>query len=671
MSPDLPTSLFDKVNLPADMKGLSIPELIRLSEELRQSILEQVSQKGGHLASPLGAVELVVALLHLYNAPQDKIVWDVGHQTYAWKLLTGRKARFHSLRQYKGLSGFLKMSESEYDAFGAGHASTSIAAALGYALARDRRGEKHKVVAVIGDGAMTGGLAYEALNTAGHMETDMLVILNDNEVSISKNVWAVQKIFNRLITDPFYNSRRKEIEHLLERLQFGKMMLKAAHRVEGSIKGLFVPGMFFEQLGFRYIGPIDGHDLDMLIPTLKKIHDLKGPILLHCLTRKGKGYTYSEEDPIKYHGANKLEIKTGYLGPSGAAAYQTVFAEALMREAARDPNVVAITAAMPTGTGLDKFAERFPDRCFDIGIAEGCGVTAAAGMAAGGLRPVCAIYSTFLQRAFDHIIHDAAIQKLPVVLAMDRGGLVGADGPTHHGVFDLSYLRMIPNLVLGVPKDGNELCDMVATGVRHDGGPFAFRYPRGAAVGWDPKRMQQPLEIGRGETLREGRDVCFLAVGVFVQYALDAAAELEEKWGLSCSVYNMRWVKPIDRALLRRAMAGHPLLIALEDNTMIGGFASALNEEIAQMQIEQFEAQAALPPDTMKSGALREELRRDFSFVRPVYPMGLPDHFIEHGSVAELHGELELLPADIARRTLRLLGVRLDRPVGALANPKP
>ncbi|GAB4318608.1 MAG: 1-deoxy-D-xylulose-5-phosphate synthase [Candidatus Sumerlaeia bacterium] len=660
MSDVLTSPLFDRVNVPADIKGFTIPELTQLCSELRRHILEQVSRRGGHLASPLGAVELIVALLHLYDVPRDKIVWDVGHQTYAWKLLTGRKHLFSTLRQYKGLSGFLKMSESQYDAFGAGHASTSIAAALGFALARDRRGESHRVVAVIGDGAMTGGLAYEALNNAGHLDTDMLVILNDNDVSISKNVWAVQKLFNRLITDPFYNQHRQEVEKLLEKIHFGKLMLKAAHRVEGSIKGLFVPGMFFEQLGFRYIGPIDGHDLNSLVPTLKKVRDLRGPILLHCLTQKGKGYSYSEEDPTKYHGANKLEIKTGSLGPSAAPSYTTVFATALIREAERDQRLIGITAAMATGTGLDKFAEKFPDRFFDMGIAEGCAVTAAAAMAAGGLRPVCAIYSTFLQRAFDHIIHDVALQKLPVVFAMDRGGLVGADGPTHHGAFDLSWLRLIPNMTLGVPKDANELCDMLATAVRHEGGPFAFRYPRGTAVGWDPQHRQQPLPIGRGEVLREGSDVCFLAVGVFVHYALEAARILEDEWDVSASVYNMRWVKPLDRALLRRAVEGHRLLIALEDNTMIGGFASALNEEIANMQMERLSGHGdAADGDPAGAG------------VRLVCPMGLPDRFIEHGEVAELHGELQLLPGDIVRRTLALLGIRPAPIHEAMTQPAP
>jgi 1-deoxy-D-xylulose-5-phosphate synthase len=620
--------LLQLVHTPHDVKLLSLPQLAHLAEELREEIIQVVSKVGGHLASSLGAVELTLALHYVFDAPRDKIIWDVGHQAYAHKLLTGRREDFHTLRQYGGLSGFCKPEESEYDAFGAGHASTSIAAAVGMACARDLQGQQYKIVAVIGDGAMTGGLAYEALNNVGHLNKDILVVLNDNEMSISSNVGAIARIFNRLIMGNFYNIAKEDLEEFFRRLShLGKWMIKFTHRMEESIKGLIVPGIFFEEMGFRYVGPIDGHDLERLIATFKKTKELRGPMLVHTLTKKGKGYAFAEQNPEQFHSSPKFDIATGETLTDGRT-YTEVFGETLCELAERDQRIVAITAAMPSGTGLTAFAQRYPGRFFDVGIAEGCGVTMAAGMARQGLRPVVAIYSTFLQRAFDHIIHDVALQNLPVIFALDRGGVVGRDGPTHHGAFDLSYMRLIPNMVVMAPKDEAELRDMLLTAVEYDKGPISLRFPRGTGVGRDLSQPCHALPIGKAELLREGEQVMLLALGHPVQAALEAAQLLKDE-GVHIGVANMRFAKPLDTEFLRKAAAKYQLLFSVEDNVVSGGIGSAINEALAQIGI------------------------RD----RICVPIALPDRFIEHGTQKQLYAKYGLGASQIAQQVRISLGL--------------
>lgn len=612
---------------PADIRDLDLPELEQLAAEVRHRIIEVVAEKGGHFGAPLGAVDLTIALMKEFDLPRDRVVWDVGHQAYAWKILTGRNDRFDTIRQHNGLSGFLKRKESEYDAFGAGHASTSIAAALGMAAARDIQGAGHRVAAVIGDGAMTGGMAYEALNNAGLRKTRMLVIVNDNEMSISENVWVVQRLFRKTVTHPMYNRVRDGVTGLVKR-HSPAGFVDWAHRVEESVKAMIVPGAFFEELGFRYIGPVDGHRMESLVETLASIKDLPGPILLHVVTQKGKGYSFAENDPIKYHAASNMKIETGVMKKSsGPPAYTKVFAQTLDRLAAEDQRVVGITAAMDSGTGLDSFARKFPDRFFDVGIAEECAVTMAAGMAADGLRPVCAIYSTFLQRAYDQIIHDVALQDLPVFFALDRGGLVGADGPTHHGAFDMSYLRIIPNMVVMAPKDEPELRDMVALGLAHTDGPIAVRYPRGAGPGRPFDGEPRPIEIGKAEVLREGSRVALVGIGATVS-VMEAAADLLAKdAGIQATVVNARFAKPLDEDLLRSLAASHEHLFTAEDNALQGGFGSAVNEFLAAEGL-----------------ALRARC------------FGIPDRFIDHGTQDELYAEVGLTAPRIAEAVRAAVG---------------
>lgn len=612
--------LLEDISSPADVKSLAPGQLRQLADEVRERIIDVIARKGGHFAAPLGVVELTVALLRVFDPPEDRVVWDVGHQAYAWKILTGRNESFETVRQYKGISGFLKRTESPYDAFGAGHASTSLSAALGMAHARDRQKKDHKVVAVIGDGAMTGGLAYEALNNIGLNRANVLMVFNDNEMSISENVWAIHRAFNNVIASGLYNEARKDIVNIFKRYRLGDRLLHLAHRVEESLKGLIVPGLFFEELGIRYFGPVDGHNLDELVPMMQKVKDLPGPICLHVITKKGKGYSYSEADPITYHGATKLEVKTGQMQKSGGhPAYTKVFAKTLMELARENPRVVGITAAMSSGTGLDAFQKEFPDRFFDVGIAEGCAVTMAAGMACDGLRPVCAIYSTFLQRAFDNIIHDVALQHLPVVFALDRAGLVGADGPTHHGAFDLSYLRMIPGMVVMAPMEEQEMRRMMRTALDYEDGPVAIRYPRGAGVGTNLTQPYPPLEIGKAEVLREGEKVALVGIGTMSQHALQASDILERDHGLRPTVVNARFVKPLDENLLVSLTNTHPFVFTVEDNALVGGFGSAVNELFERRGVD----------------------------VR-VHPFGLPDQFIEHGGAKDLYREVGLMPDQIA-----------------------
>lgn len=622
--------LLESIKSPADIRALPLEELKQLAAETRQRIIEVIAVKGGHFGAPLGSVELSVALLHVFNLPEDRVVWDVGHQAYAWKILTGRNDRFETIRQYQGLSGFLKRSESDCDAFGAGHASTSIAAAYGMAEARDVLGKQHKVAAVIGDGAMTGGMAYEALNSAGHRRSNMIVILNDNEMSISDNVWAVHRGLSRLTTSSSYNRMKKDVKWLVRKLM-GEGMISAAHNIEEAVKSMLVPGVFFEELGWRYIGPVDGHNLEELVPLLQRVRDLDGPILVHAITKKGKGLSYAEADPIKYHAAKaNMKIETGEMAGSDAPpAYTKIFGSTLIELAKDRPNIVAITAAMPGGTGTDAFAKAFPDRFIDVGIAEECAVTMAAGLAADGAIPVCAIYSTFLQRAFDQIIHDVALQHLPVRFVLDRGGLVGADGPTHHGTFDLSYLRMIPEMVIMAPRDEQELRRMLRTQIEYNAGPTAMRYPRGNATGKiDLDATDYPaLEIGKGEILRRGQRVALLGIGRMTTHFEEAAELLEKELGHPVTVADGRFVKPLDRDLIVQLASDHDFLFTCEDNTIRGGFGSAVNELLAEE-----------------------------NHPRRAQVFGLPDRFVDHGQPKELFTELGLMPAQLAGQILERIG---------------
>jgi 1-deoxy-D-xylulose-5-phosphate synthase len=591
----------EKINSPADLKTLSPEELKVLAGELRDQIIHTVSMNGGHLASNLGVVELTIALHRVFNSPEDKIVWDVGHQSYSHKLLTGRRDRFSTIRKEKGISGFPKTDESEYDAFGTGHSSTSISAALGIAEGRDRQGENFKVIAVIGDGAMTAGLAFEGLNHAGHLKKDIIVILNDNEMSISKNVGALSAYMNRILTGDFYRRFKRETKSFLEGIpRFGGPVAKMAQKAEGTLKGLILPGILFEELGFDYVGPIDGHNIEMLVDTLKRIRTSSAPTLVHVITRKGKGYEFSEKNPCIFHGIGPFEPETGSeINSRKGLSYSAAFGGIMSDLAAADKRVVAISAAMKEGTGLECFAEKYPDRFYDVGIAEPHAVTFAAGLATRGLRPVVALYSTFLQRAYDEIIHDVCLQKLPVIFAVDRAGIVGEDGPTHNGLFDISFLRHIPNLVVMAPKDGYELRLMLELAMKLEG-PSAIRYPRGKIP--DTVVSNLPLDFGRAELLRDGTDVALIAAGGSVLPALSAAGRLE-KLGVKAVVVNARFIKPLDRELLLSVAARIPRIITIEENVLEGGFGSAVLECISD------------------AGLTNVWVRR----------LGIPDVFVEQG----------------------------------------
>jgi 1-deoxy-D-xylulose-5-phosphate synthase len=613
--------LLDGINSPEDLKKLPRTELPRLAEEIREEIIRVTSLNGGHLATNLGIVELTLALHAVFDAPKDKIVWDTGNQVYAHKLLTGRRDQFHTIRKFGGLSGFTRREESPYDTFNAGHAGTSISAALGMVEARARFGGNDKVIAVIGDGAMTAGLVYEGLNQAGASKKDFIVILNDNEMSISKNVGAISAYLSRIITGQFYTKVKEETKHLLKTIpRIGGPMIKAAHKVEESAKGFIGPGLLFEEMGFQYIGPIDGNRFDHLFPTLENIKRLKGPILVHVITKKGKGYEPAERNPVTLHAASPFRVDTGE--PRKTARFPTytqVFASTLIKLAKRDRQIVAITAAMPEGTGLSLFANEFPDRCYDVGIAEPHAVTFAAGLAASGLRPVVAIYSTFMQRAYDQIVHDVCIQNLPVVLCLDRAGLVGEDGHTHHGIFDIGFLRILPNLVVMAPKDENELQHMVHTAFRHDG-PTAIRYPRGEGIGveMDPRLLRLP--IGKAELLRNGTDLAILALGHGVYPSLAAARELERE-GISAAVVNARFVKPIDRDMIIHLAQKTRRLVTVEEHVLQGGFGTAVLEVLEE------------------EGLAGVEVKR----------IGLPDQFIEHGGIGILRERYGFTPETLHR----------------------
>jgi 1-deoxy-D-xylulose-5-phosphate synthase len=577
-------SLLESIQSPADLKQLSRAQLPEVAEEIRRTIVEVVSRTGGHLASSLGTVELTIALHYVFDLPHDKVIWDVGHQAYAHKLITGRRDRFAQLRQHGGISGFTRMHESPYDAFTTGHSSTSISAALGIASAKQIKQERAKVIAVIGDGSLTAGMAYEGLNQAGdtHKDTDLIVILNDNDMSIARNVGALSSFLSRTFSAKRLQDLRKEIGEFLKSLpKIGDDVYQLAKRSEESFKAFVTPGMLFEAFNFEYFGPINGHRLNHLIDILENIKNLSEPVLLHVLTKKGKGYPPAEKNPVYFHGCGKFEVETGNCIQSAVSAptYTEVFGSAMLELAEQDNRVVAVTAAMPEGTGLVSFAQAFPDRFFDVGIAEQHGVTFAAGLASEGLRPVVAIYSTFLQRAYDQILHDVCIESLPVIFALDRGGIVGEDGPTHHGLFDLAYLRSLPNMTVMAPKDENELRRMLQTALLHPG-PTALRYPRGTAVGVPLEKPIRPLEIGKGEILTEGPDLLILAIGRTVLEALRAESTLRKE-GTRASVVNCRFVKPLDVDLICALAERIPHIVTVEENVRMGGFGSAVLEVLA------------------------------------------------------------------------------------------
>jgi 1-deoxy-D-xylulose-5-phosphate synthase len=610
--------ILDNINSPQDFKKIKKENLGDLAKEIREEIINIISKNGGHLASSLGVVDLSIAIHYVFDSPHDKIIWDVGHQSYAHKILTGRKNKFKTIRTYGGLSGFPKRSESEYDAFGVGHSSTSISAALGFAVARDLKNEDYKIVAVIGDGSMTGGLAFEGLQNAGHLKKNMLVILNDNEMFISQKVGAIAGYLAKLLTAGMTRKFEEKVMKTVSRFHgFGSSFGKLIKRV----KVMLFPGMLFEEMGFTYIGPVQGHNINNLTMILENLKNMKNPVLLHVITKKGKGYAPAEEDPIKFHSVGKFDIKSGRIAESEAVTYTRVFSDTLIELAQSDDKIVAVTAAMPEGTGLDKFAKKFPNRYFDVGIAEGHAVTFAAAMAAGGMHPVCAIYSTFMQRAIDNIIHDVALQNLPVIFAIDRAGFVGEDGGTHHGVFDLSYLNYIPNLIVMSPSDENELQNMLKTALNSNK-PCAIRYPKGAGIG-AALYKSCILQIGKATVLRQGTNICFLAIGNHVETCLKASDLLLEK-NVSASVINMRFLKPLDVDTLKEMLLKTKKFITVEENALTGGFGETVKAFLCG------------------SGAVVECI-------------GLPDKFIGHGSLKFLREKYGFTPESIAEKALQML----------------
>jgi len=604
--------LLDTIHSPADVRALERRQLLQLADELRAFLIDSVSKTGGHLSSNLGTVELTIALHAVFNTPEDRLVWDVGHQCYPHKVLTGRRAGMASLRMRHGVAGFPKRSESIYDTFGVGHSSTSISAALGMALAAKQKGEERKAIAIIGDGAMSAGMAFEAMNNAGVADADMLVILNDNEMSISPPVGALNHILTRLTSSQTFNAARSAGRHMLG---FAPPLLELARRAEEHVKGMIAPGTLFEEFGFHYYGPIDGHDLDALIPTLHNLRAIKGPKFLHIITKKGQGYKLAEADPILYHGVGKFAADQGIqTAKAGKLTYTQVFGDWLCDQAKADSRLVGITPAMREGSGLLRFATEHPDRYYDVGIAEQHAVTFAAGMACEGLKPVVAIYSTFLQRAYDQLIHDVALQNLPVVFAVDRGGLVGADGPTHHGTFDLSFVTCIPNMVVMTPADEAECRRMLSTAFAHDG-PSMVRYPRGGGPGTIPSTQLDTLPLGKGEIRRQGKAIAILAFGSLLPAALEAGEELD------ATVANMRFVKPIDAELIAELAGNHSLLVSVEENAVIGGAGSEIARVLAERGLHV-----------------------------PLLQLGLPDQFIDHGEQGQLLAELGLDKTGIVHR---------------------
>jgi 1-deoxy-D-xylulose-5-phosphate synthase len=635
-------SLLDKIRTPAELRALPEEQLEALATEVRERILDVVSgHKGAHFGSNLGTVELTIALHRVFDTPVDQLVWDVGHQAYPHKILTGRNEALPTIRRRGGLSGFLRRDESEYDVFGAGHAATSISAACGIAAARDLRGEEFEVIAVIGDGSLTCGLAYEALNNAGATDRDLIVVLNDNDMSISPNVGAMNNYLTSMRTSPFYNRVREEVKrmiHAAPRLgSMGEMVERFAVRMDDAVKGMFVPGMLFEELGFRYVGPVDGHDVGRLIETFAQVRRMSGPRLVHVLTTKGKGFAPAEEDQVKWHASGGFDKHTGApLKPASASLprYQNVFGKALAELGSGYPDVVAITAAMATGTSTDLFQQAHPERFFDVGIAEAHAVTFAAGLATQGIRPVVAIYSTFLQRAYDSIAHDVALQELPVVFCMDRAGVAGDDGPTHHGALDIAYLLAVPNMTVTAPKDGAEMIGLLRLGIEWEKGPFSIRWPRDTVPAAVPPLAEiPPVEYGTWEVLREGADLAILAVGTMVLPALEAAERLARE-GIEAAVVNCRFVKPLDEATLERIFPAHRRVLTVEEGTVVNGFGAYVRARISARwpQVE---------------GA----------------SLGLPDDFVTHGERADLLAGLGLDAEGIAARAREQVGARVREPL--------
>ncbi len=630
--------MLESIRSPLDLRKLPEEELPRVAAEIREFMLHHLSKTGGHLASGLGAVELTIALHYVFDTPIDQIVWDVGHQTYPHKILTGRRERFSTLRQRGGISGFTSREESEYDAFNAAHASTAISAALGMAVARDLKKESFHVVAVVGDGGLTGGMAMEGLNQAGYLNRRLLVILNDNEMSISPNVGAMSGYLNRIVSGQVYNRVRDEAGKVLEKIPLvGDRLLHVAREVKDAAKKALVPGMLFEDLGFRYVGPVHGHSIPALVAALRSVKDAEHPVLLHVRTVKGKGYAIAEEDPVKWHGASPFAVDTGEAPKKESAtppapSYTSVFSRTIVELGEADPRIVAVTAAMPEGTGLDRFARRFPERFFDVGICEQHGVTFCAGLATQGMKPVAAIYSTFLQRAYDQIFHDVCLMDLPVVFCLDRAGLVGADGPTHHGAFDLTYLRVFPNMHVAAPKDEDELRHMLATAFTV-GHPVAVRYPRGEGEGVAMIGAPRILPVGKAEVLRRGQSGVVWAVGNRVWPSLRAAERLAPE-GIELTVVNARWVKPIDRAAIAETIAPGAKVITVEDHAVAGGFGSAVAEAVAEARIDDVE----------------------------IVSLGIPDRFVAHASQKEQWREVGIDEEGIARAARELFGRTMTRP---------
>ncbi len=618
-------NLLDRINYPEDIRSLDCKTLQNLAEEIRKFIIKNVSKTGGHLASNLGVVELTIAILCVYKVPYDKVIWDVGHQTYVYKILTGRKNYFNTLRSYGGLSGFPKRSESIYDIFETGHSSTSISAALGMSRARDMKGEKYNVVAVIGDGAMTGGMAFEALNDAGGSKTNMTVILNDNQMSISKNVGSLATYLSRIRTDPMYFKLKKDVENMLKKIpSLGYNVSKLLDKLKGSLKYLIVPGMLFEDLGFTYLGPIDGHDIATLKDVMERSKKIKGPILIHVITKKGKGYELAEDNPDKFHGIGEFDIDTGEPIGKKKVTYSDVFGDEIVKLAKKDDKIVAITAAMREGTGLYNFSRVFPERFFDVGIAEEHAVTLAAGLAANGMHPVFAVYSTFLQRAYDQVLHDVCMQKLPVVFAIDRGGIVGEDGETHQGVFDISYLRNIPNIVIMAPKCINEFKNMIEFAFKTDF-PVAIRYPRGSDME-NIKFQDRGFEPFKIEKINDGKDILIIAVGGMVGHAYKAVLKLKNM-GINAGLINARFMKPLDEDGLIGEISKYEYIVTVEDNVSCGGFGSGVLELLSKRGI----------------------------YDKKIKVMGFPDKFIEHGNVNILFKKYKLDAEGIVETILKMI----------------
>jgi len=622
------TKYLRKITSPQDLQGLSLEELEELAEEIRKKIIVTLSKTGGHLASSLGVVELTIALHTVFDSPYDKIIWDVGHQAYAHKLITGRYNAFSSLRQYQGLSGFPKRSESKHDILDTGHSSTSISAAVGMACARDLKGENNSVTAVIGDGALTGGMAFEALNHAGHLGKDLVVVLNDNEMSIAENVGAVSNYLTKLRTEPMVHRIKGDIEYLLNKIPaIGGKMLKTVERVKDGLKYLVVSGVLFEEFGFTYLGPIDGHNLEEVQKNLEYAKKIEGPVMVHTITTKGKGYPPAEKEPENFHGTSPFDIKTGESKRERKIpTYTQIFSDTLIRLASKDNEIVGITAAMPSGTGLDKFNAQFPDRFYDVGIAEQHAVTFGTGLALNGAKPVITLYSTFLQRAYDQVVHDVALQEAPVTLAIDRAGLVGRDGETHQGVFDYSYLRHIPNLTIMAPKDENELQHMLKTAINHPG-PASLRYSRGSGVGVELDTELKELEIGKAEVLKEGSDIVIFAIGSMVVPALEASKRLAKR-GIEATVVNSRFVKPLDEELILKLSKECGQILTVEEQVLQGGFGSAILELLADNGLHDIK----------------------------VNRMGIPDEFVQQGEQKLLLDKYDLNKNGIMNRVTELVG---------------